>query len=107
MRLKLPRKRTKLSQAKRQFAQNKLNIQLSRGTTMKAKSVIFCAGLALILVFTPAPSRAEIPHDAGALFTMDNASAGNHVLAYRRAADGSLSPLGAFATGGIGTGGGL
>jgi len=74
---------------------------------MKAKSFIYCAGLALILVFTPAPSRAEIRHDAGALFTMDNASAGNHVLTYRRAADGTLSFLGEFATGGIGTGGGL
>jgi 6-phosphogluconolactonase len=71
------------------------------------KSFIYCAGLALLLVFTPASSRAEIRHDAGALFTIDNASAGNHVLAYCRAADGALSFLGEFATGGSGTGGGL
>src|SRR4030095_6043733 len=74
---------------------------------MKTKSFIYCAGLALILVFTLGHSRAAIRHDAGALFTMDNASAGNHVLAYRRAADGALSFLGAFATDGIGTGAGL
>jgi 6-phosphogluconolactonase (cycloisomerase 2 family) len=38
---------------------------------------------------------------------MDNAAAANHVLAYSRGADGSLSFLGEFDTGGIGTGGGL
>lgn len=74
---------------------------------MKAKSFIYCAGLALILVFTPAASQAENRHGAGALFTMDNATTGNHVLAYRRAANGTLSFLGEFATGGTGTGGGL
>src|ERR1041385_7924470 len=74
---------------------------------MDAKSLIYCAGLALALVFTPPASRAEIRRDAGAFFTMDNATAGNHVLVYRRAADGALSFLGEFATGGIGTGGGL
>ena len=42
---------------------------------------------------------------AGAVYTMTNATAGNQVLAYRRAADGTLSSLGAFATGGTGVGG--
>ena len=74
---------------------------------MKLKSFIYCTGLALTLVFTSAASRAEPRDNAGALFTMDNATTGNHVLAYHRVADGSLSPLGAFATDGIGTGGGL
>lgn len=74
---------------------------------MKLKSFIYCTGLALTLVFTPAASQAENRHGAGVLFTMDNAITGNHVLAYRRAADGALSSLGEFDTGGIGTGGGL
>jgi 6-phosphogluconolactonase len=74
---------------------------------MRVKSFICCAGLVLTFVFPPPPSRAEIRDGGGALFTMDNATAGNHVLAYRRAADGILSFLGAFATDGIGTGGGL
>jgi 6-phosphogluconolactonase len=76
---------------------------------MKLKSFTYCAGLALTLVFTPAASQAEAEngHGPGALFTMDNATTGNHVLAYRRAADGALSFLGEFDTGGIGTGGGL
>jgi 6-phosphogluconolactonase len=74
---------------------------------MNLTSFIYCAGLALTLAFTPSTFQAETRGDAGALFTMDNATAGNHVLAYGRAADGSLSPLGEFATGGIGTGAGL
>jgi 6-phosphogluconolactonase len=75
--------------------------------SMNAKSLICCAGLALTLIFTPPASWGEIRNGAGALFTMDNAAAGNHVLAYSRAADGSLSFLGEFATGGNGSGGGL
>ena len=77
-------------------------------TIMKTKSFICCAGLlALTLVFTMPASGAENWPGAGELFTMDNASAGNHVLAYRRAANGNLSFLGAFDTNGSGTGGGL
>src|SRR5258708_4821541 len=45
--------------------------------------------------------------DAGVIYTMSNASAGNRVLAFDRAPDGSLSAAGSFATGGLGTGGGL
>src|SRR6266540_268852 len=74
---------------------------------MNAKSFIYCAGLALTLFFTPPVSQAEIRLGAGALFTMDNATDGNHVLVYSRAADGTLSFVGEFATGGVGTGAGL
>jgi 6-phosphogluconolactonase len=80
---------------------------MDRGTTMKTKSFIYCTGLALTLAFTPAAFQAEAGNGARALFTMDNATAGNHVLAYHRAADGALSFLGEFDTGGTGTGGGL
>jgi 6-phosphogluconolactonase (cycloisomerase 2 family) len=48
---------------------------------MTLKSFMYCTGLALTLVFTPAASQAEIRHGAGTLFTMDNATTGNHVLA--------------------------
>ncbi len=43
----------------------------------------------------------------GQVYTMSNQVAGNEVLAFNRAADGSLTPLGSFSTGGTGTGGGL
>jgi 6-phosphogluconolactonase len=46
----------------------------------------------------------DAPLDAGAVYTMTDAVA-NAVLAFRRAPDGSLRPLGAFPTGGAGTGG--
>jgi len=44
---------------------------------------------------------------AGNVYTMTNASSGNAVLAYDRAADGTLAPAGSFSTGGNGSGGGL
>jgi 6-phosphogluconolactonase len=41
----------------------------------------------------------------GGVYTMSNATSGNAVIAFSRAADGSLTSLGSFATGGRGTGG--
>lgn len=43
----------------------------------------------------------------GAVYTLTNAAAGNAVVAFARAADGSLSPEGTFPTGGLGSGAGL
>jgi len=43
----------------------------------------------------------------GQVFTMSNAVAGNAVLAFTRAADGSLQQAGTYPTGGSGTGAGL
>lgn len=45
--------------------------------------------------------------EPGAVYALTNAPGGNEVIAYRRAADGSLAPAGSFATGGAGTGAGL
>jgi 6-phosphogluconolactonase (cycloisomerase 2 family) len=42
--------------------------------------------------------------EAGAVYTSTNDPAGNRVLAFRRAADGTLTPAGSFSTGGTGTG---
>ena len=42
-----------------------------------------------------------------AVYTQSNAVAGNAIVAYDRAKDGSLTPAGSFATGGTGTGSGL
>ena len=43
----------------------------------------------------------------GAVYTLTNAAGGNGVVAFHRAADGALTPLGTFATGGNGIGGTL
>jgi 6-phosphogluconolactonase len=49
-------------------------------------------------------------HAAGAVgyaYTISNAAAGNELVVYSRAADGSLSPAGSVSAGGLGTGAGL
>jgi 6-phosphogluconolactonase len=43
---------------------------------------------------------------SGAVFAMTNHPTGNTIEAFSRAGDGSLSPAGTYATGGLGTGGG-
>ncbi|MGQ0649296.1 MAG: lactonase family protein [Gemmatimonadaceae bacterium] len=43
----------------------------------------------------------------GQVYTASNSPAGNAILAFDRAADGSLTPAGSYATGGTGTGAGL
>ena len=53
----------------------------------------------------PSLDRADRGAGTGAVYTMTNAATGNVVLAFRRAADGALSSLGAYPTGGTGTGG--
>jgi len=45
--------------------------------------------------------------DSGAVFTMTNEAAGNKVVAYARAANGTLSLVNSYSTGGKGTGAGL
>src|SRR5262245_57767217 len=62
----------------------------------------------MIMSDTDAPAFDRSPSQhAGQVFTMSNASAGNAVLAFSRAADGSLRALGSFTTGGNGTNAGL
>jgi 6-phosphogluconolactonase (cycloisomerase 2 family) len=55
----------------------------------------------------PEPFAVSGAGDAGALYVSTNSPAGNEVLLFPRAGDGSLGAPRAFATGGLGTGGGL
>ncbi len=50
---------------------------------------------------------ADGSHPAGAVYILSNSPQGNQVLAFRRAADGSLSANGSYATGGLGSGVGV
>src|SRR6476646_4418040 len=59
-------------------------------------------GLSLATLATTAMAQPR-----GAIYTQDNATAGNHVLAFERAESGELASAGSFATGGSGSGGGL
>jgi len=62
----------------------------------------------LALETTAAASALEKSNgSAGAVYTMTNATSGNEVAVFNRAADGMLTAAGNFATGGLGTGGGL
>ena len=57
--------------------------------------------------FPLSPSLNQASNSVGQVFTSTNSPAGNAILAYDRAADGSLTPAGSYPTGGIGTGAGL
>jgi len=69
------------------------------------RSVIRPSLLALVSVLASS-ARAQEEGGAGAVFTMSDDPTANTVLAFSRAADGSLAPAGTFATGGAGSGGG-
>ena len=62
---------------------------------------------ALLALSVPAGVAAHDFGRGGTVYTMTNAAGGNAVLAYARAADGTLSLRGTFPTGGTGTGAGL
>jgi 6-phosphogluconolactonase len=66
------------------------------------------AGMLLLLLthaLLPGPAAAQSA--PGVVYTMTNATAGNAIVIYNRAADGTLSLAGMVPTGGAGTGGGL
>ena len=67
-------------------------------------ALISCRGGCLVGVgATPVAASAA----AGAVFTMSNAAAGNQVVVFARAGDGTLSHVADYATSGEGSGGGL
>jgi len=71
---------------------------------MKRFVAIVCL-LAAAAVFPVATiAAADAP---GAVYVLTNAPAGNAVLVYNRGGDGSLTPEGSYATGGMGSGAGL
>jgi 6-phosphogluconolactonase (cycloisomerase 2 family) len=57
--------------------------------------------------FPLSPSLDQASAIVGQVYTATNSAAGNAVLAFDRAADGSLTAAGSFATGGAGAGAGL
>jgi len=58
--------------------------------------------LALVFAVLGAVVPSAMAHERGVLYTQTNDPAGNAVQRFDRAADGSLSPAGTFATGGAG-----
>jgi len=62
--------------------------------------------LSLVVGFTT-PVAAASADGFGAVYTLTNSTSGNAVLVFSRAVDGSLTPQGSYATGGLGSGTGL
>jgi 6-phosphogluconolactonase len=71
---------------------------------MRNKVVVGFSLGALLFVMSAMPLRAK-EETVGAVYTMTNDPAGNAVLVFNRAEDGSLTAGGTFSTGGLGTGG--
>ena len=72
---------------------------------MRAKKLLIPA-LGAILALGGAAGAAA-GGSAGTVYTLSNAAAGNAVIAFARSASGSLTALGSYATGGLGSGAGL
>ncbi len=64
-------------------------------------------GIAILSLAAIAFSSVSAFAAAGAIYTLNNASSGNAVLIFSRAATGEISPAGMVSTGGLGTDGGL
>lgn len=71
---------------------------------MRLRTLIVTAAAAFAAAALASPALAN---GTGKVFALSNAPAGNSVLVYDRAADGSLTAAGSVASGGVGTGGGL
>jgi 6-phosphogluconolactonase (cycloisomerase 2 family) len=82
------------------------------GARWTRRSAIPLAALTAVALAGPstaaaAPLADQSADAPGAVYALSNSPAGNAVLRYARAGDGTLTPGGSFATGGAGTGAGL
>jgi 6-phosphogluconolactonase (cycloisomerase 2 family) len=68
---------------------------------------VLVALVAVIAGFGVLAGDAMARWSPGAVYTLTNSPAGNAVQSFHRAGDGTLTPAGEFATGGVGTGAGL
>jgi 6-phosphogluconolactonase (cycloisomerase 2 family) len=73
---------------------------------MRRSLAYLLTGLVLAALAAAATATAG-ESSPGAVYTLTNSAAGNAVLAFSRAADGTLTPQGSFPTGGLGSGGAL
>ena len=75
---------------------------------IRATAAAAVAAAAVVTAATPAFATTSSPASASeaghAVFVQTDNTAGNHVVAYDRAADGTLTPAGSYATGGRGRG---
>jgi 6-phosphogluconolactonase len=74
---------------------------------MRRTKLLTTTGLSVLLALGATGTVLAAPDKQGAVYTLSNSAAGNAVLAYARDADGGLSPIASYSTGGAGSGGGL
>jgi 6-phosphogluconolactonase len=74
---------------------------------MKRTTTVAIGALSAVLAFGGTGVAAASEGSAGAVYTQTNGAGGNSILAFSRSSSGRLSPLGTYATGGLGTGSGL
>ena len=78
----------------------------------RAVQVAFLLGVVALFSLAPGASaqgdrKGDADEATGAVFALTNSTAGNAVVVFNRAEDGSLTPAGSYPTGGVGTGAGL
>jgi len=73
---------------------------------IRGRAIVLLAGL-VVVAFGAAAGTAAASASPKAVYTSTNSPSGNAVVAFDRSGHGSLQPVGTFATGGTGTGGGL
>jgi 6-phosphogluconolactonase len=73
----------------------------------RMRTVVLGLCLLALLALASVATASSLDNSPGAVYTLTNSPAGNAVIAFNRAADGTLTAQGTFATGGSGTGSGL
>jgi 6-phosphogluconolactonase len=73
----------------------------------RMRTFVLGVSLLAMLVVAAAANASSSDNSPGAVYALTNSAAGNAVVAYNRAADGTLTPQGTFPTGGNGTASGL
>jgi len=73
----------------------------------RMRTLVLGLGLLALLALASVANASSSDSSPGAVYTLTNSSAGNAIIAFNRAADGTLTTQGTFATGGSGTGSAL
>ena len=71
---------------------------------MKKRTLVLGLGLLVLLLVSATANAAHAGNAPGVVYTSTNSPFGNAVAVFDRAADGTLTERGTFATGGTGTG---
>jgi 6-phosphogluconolactonase len=73
----------------------------------RMRTLVLSLGLLAMFVLVSAATASSSDNSPGAVYTLTNSPTGNAVVAFSRAADGTLAEQGTYATDGTGTGSGL